>query len=352
MFRKFSVYTLLLTFYIVKICCKAIDSDSNTGVKAHVFTECLKPGQFVLTFDDGPNPDTTPIVLETLKKYDIKATFFINGINYGNLESDPRSIEIVKKTYAEGHDIGSHTYYHKDLFEAIKEGTMEINIDKLTNTINDIIGVKPAFFRPPCGNGGYEEKEPEKIEMTERIQKYLGEHGYNVIMWGTDTRDWDYKENVEKVISELNLQLKAPGVSPETNSFITLLHDVHPTTVNIVLPEVIGYIKKLGYTFVPLSECIGVSPYQGVALNKHNNSNNLNSNSLLSNPDNIINDTPTNDTPIDDISINSALNQSNINLDDATDNSLKEIKSGALNKYHQINVFSTIFFALIISLLL
>jgi len=340
MIRRFSIYILLLTFYIVKICCKVIDS-GNTDVKARVFTDCLKPGQFVLTFDDGPNPDTTPIALETLKKYDIKATFFINGINYGNLESDPRSVEIVKKTYAEGHDIGSHTYYHKDLFEAIKEGTMETNIDKLTNTINDIIGVKPAFFRPPCGNGGYEEKEPEKIEMTEKIQKYLGEHGYNIIMWGTDTRDWDYKESVEKVISELNLQLKAPGVSPETHSFITLLHDVHPTTVNIVLPEVIGYINKLGYTFVPLSECIGVSPYQGVALNNQNSSNNLNSNSLLSNPDSITNNTPTNTT----------LNQSNINFDGTADGLTREIKSGALNNYRQIHSFATIFLVLTIWLL-
>ncbi|OUM68873.1 carbohydrate esterase family 4 protein, partial [Piromyces sp. E2] len=221
--------------------------------------------------DDGPNPKTTPIALEILKKNNITATFFINGINYGNLETDPTSIELVKKTFSEGHDIGSHTYYHEDLFKAMEKGTMELNIDKMTNMIYNIIGVKPALFRPPCGNGGYKEKDSKKKKMTDTIQRYLGSHGYNIIMWGADTRDWEYQKDIEKVIKTMNKELQAPHVSPETHSFITLLHDVHPTTVQTILPMVIKYIQKLGYTFVPISDCIGLSPYQEVKLEKEIN---------------------------------------------------------------------------------
>ncbi|OUM61303.1 carbohydrate esterase family 4 protein, partial [Piromyces sp. E2] len=226
-----------------------------------VYTTCLEPGQFALTFDDGPNPETTPIALEVLERYNIKATFFINAVNWSNLLEDPNAVECVKKTYAAGHDIGSHTFRHKDLFSAIEDDTLKENIDDMTDLIESIIGVRPAYFRPPSGNGGYKESDPHKKEMSKMIQEYLGERGYSIIMWGTDTRDWQYKEDVDKVIETLNEQLADPSVSPKTHSFITLLHDVHPTTVNLVLPAVIEYVQSLGYTFVPLSKCIGVSPY-------------------------------------------------------------------------------------------
>jgi len=94
----------------------------------------------------------------------------------------------------------------------------------MTDLIESIIGVKPAFFRPPCGNGGYEETDPVRKNLSDQIREYLGIRGYSIIMWGTDTRDWQYKENVDKVIETLNEQLTDPNVSPSTHSFITLLH--------------------------------------------------------------------------------------------------------------------------------
>ncbi|ORX43730.1 glycoside hydrolase/deacetylase [Anaeromyces robustus] len=265
---------LCIVLLVINACIVASITLKND--KAPVYENCTNPGQFVLTFDDGPNPRTTSIALKTLKEHNIKATFFINAVNYGNLEEDSRSIEMVKTIFEEGHDIGSHTYYHEDLFTAIQKGTMEINIDNMTDIIDNIIGVKPTFFRPPGGYGGYKEIEPEKIEMTEKIQKYLGSHGYNIIMWNTNTKDWSYKDDVDKVIENLNIQLKAPDVSPKTHSFIALLHDVHPTTVNNILPAVIEYVKDLGYKFVSLSECIEVSPYQGINFeNKNDESSKL-----------------------------------------------------------------------------
>jgi peptidoglycan/xylan/chitin deacetylase (PgdA/CDA1 family) len=241
---------------------KISEAELATAQRAKVYTQCQQPGQIALTFDDGPNPETTPIVLQYLKSKNLHATFFVNGINWSDLEKQPEAAEVLKQIKQEGFDIGSHTYYHKDLFEAIDEGTMEQNVDKMTDKIVEITGVKPAFFRPPCGNGGYPDT-PDTQVKNERVQKYLGASGYSVIMWGADTRDWEFKENIDAEIAELNKDLKKQGASPQTSSFIILMHDVHPTTANLVLPKVVDYVTGLGYKIVPLTECIGVqSAYQ------------------------------------------------------------------------------------------
>jgi len=156
-------------------------------------------------------------------------------------------------------------------------GTMEKNIDMMTDKVVEITGVKPAFFRPPEGNGGYPDT-PETQVKNERVQKYLGASGYSVIMWGADTRDWEFKENIELEIAELDKDLKKQGASPQTSSFIILMHDVHETTANLVLPKVVEYVTGLGYKIVPLTECIGVqSAYQPLDGGVTNNLNAANS---------------------------------------------------------------------------
>jgi len=249
---------------------KISDAELASAPRAKVYTQCNQPGQIALTFDDGPNPATTPIVLEYLKSNNLHATFFVNGINWSDI-NDPAAANTLKQIQQAGFDIGSHTYYHENLFQAIDKGTMEKNIDLMTDKIVEITGVKPAFFRPPEGNGGYEDT-PETAVKNERVQKYLGASGYSVIMWGADTRDWEFKENIDLEIAELNKDLQKAGASPQTSSFIILMHDVHETTANLVLPKVIEYVTGLGYKIVPLTECIGVqSAYQplngGVANN-------------------------------------------------------------------------------------
>lgn len=340
---------MLIKLNLANLIISACLASTTFAKKAKVYTKCNQPGQIVLTFDDGPNPDTTPIALEVLEKYKIKATFFINGQNYGDLDNDPESVAIVKKAYAAGHDIGSHTYFHKDLFSALEDDTLKENIDDMASKIESIIGVKPAYFRPPSGNGGYEESDPTRKEMNDLIQEYLGERGYSIIMWGTDTRDWEYKENVDKVIENLNQQLADPKVSFKTHSFITLLHDVHPTTVNIVLEEVIEYIKSLGYNFVSLSECIGVSPYQGVSNDVNHNLNNNSTSTENNNSTNPPSENSTN-TPSNNNGTNSNSNNNNtITNGNSTDNGNKNVPSSATTLHYSI-LFTV--FAVLISLFL
>ncbi|KAG4096539.1 glycoside hydrolase/deacetylase [Neocallimastix lanati (nom. inval.)] len=340
MFPKINLKFLTLT---------ALFANSVIADKAKIYRNCLKPGQFVLTFDDGPNPETTPIALDVLKKYNIKGTFFINAHNWSDLENDPTAIETVKKTYAAGHDIGSHTYNHKDLFEAIEEGSMKENVDDMTDKIEEIIGVKPAYFRPPCGNGAYNESDPHKREMSEMIQEYLGERGYNIIMWGTDTMDWQYKEDVDSVIATMNEQLADPSVSPKTHSFITLMHDVYPSTVNIVLPTVIEYVQSVGYEFVPLSECIGVSPYQSISNDKENQ-NNLNNGESNSTDENNKNksagETNTNNSTPTSNNTNSTSTFTN-----STTESTVSINKEGDNTSNAITIHSSIILSVVIAIL-
>ena len=98
-----------------------------------------------LTFDDGPNGPATLQVLEILRAYNIKATFFQIAANVEYFS------EVSRKVVKEGHDIGNHSYYHSFLF-ALK-GTKAIikELEKAQGVISEITGVKPVFFCPPYG---------------------------------------------------------------------------------------------------------------------------------------------------------------------------------------------------------
>jgi len=146
------------------------------------------------------------------------------------------------------------------------EGSLELNVDKNNEVINSIIGHTPVFFRPPLGNGGFTKEYCESLNIpydprTEQVRQYLGERGMKVIMWNADTQDWNNKGNVQNSINELAKSVNAPGKSPQNSSFITLIHDVHEYSVDVILQQVIDYVKQQGYQIVSLSECIGETPY-------------------------------------------------------------------------------------------
>jgi hypothetical protein len=143
-------------------------------------------------------------------------------------------------------------------------------------------------------------------------------------MWGTDTMDWQYKEDVDNVIATLNEQLADPNVSPKTHSFITLMHDVYPSTVNIVLPTVIEYVQSLGYHFVPLSECIGVSPYQSTS-NDEGNQNNLNNGEINNSNENNKNNSTTTSNECYTNSTGTINNPLNVTVNKEADNTSNAI---------------------------
>ena len=95
-----------------------------------------------MTFDDGPHPLYTNNIIDLLKKYNLKATFFVCGIN---AEKYP---DILKKLVKNGHEIGNHTFSHRNMIFK-KYDTIKNDIQKTDNLITEICGIKPVLFRPP-----------------------------------------------------------------------------------------------------------------------------------------------------------------------------------------------------------
>ena len=180
--------------------------------------------KIALTFDDGPHPILTPVILEILEKYKIKATFFLVGENVKNYPA------AVEKILAAGHEIGNHTYSHD-----------HINADEIEaceQVIYELTDYKTKLFRPPQGF------------INETVKSASESLGYDIILWSIDTRDWDHtppKQICETVINQISA------------GSIILMHDYighqspTPTALELFIPETLA----LGYQFVPVSELIG-----------------------------------------------------------------------------------------------
>lgn len=175
-----------------------------------------------ITFDDGPSPTVTPQVLDTLKKYNAKATFYVLG---NKVEESP---ELAKRIVDEGHEIGNHTWTHPNLVNL----TDEAILDEYTRTTNAIIqatGYTPSTFRAPYGS------------INERVQNVVP---LEAVMWSIDTLDWKHR-NPNATVNIVNANLH--------NNAIILMHDIHQPTAN-ALDRVLANIQAAGYEMVTISE--------------------------------------------------------------------------------------------------
>ncbi|MGL6105896.1 polysaccharide deacetylase family protein [Romboutsia sp.] len=187
-----------------------------------------------LTFDDGPDEDYTPQILDILKKYDVKATFFVVGQKVG------WNPELVKREFEEGHEIGNHTFTHinvchRNYDEIYKE------ITKTQETIQKVIGKEPKIFRPPYR------------AINKEMCSIVKDKNMNVVLWSNlDPRDWS-NPGVYYIANTI--------MTKATNGNIILLHDynnVRRSTSQTIqaLDSVIPKLKEKGYKFVTVSQLI------------------------------------------------------------------------------------------------
>ena len=179
---------------------KRVNGEETTGVVA-------------FTFDDGPNPDTTPAVLDALKQYDIPATFFVVTKRLVGKHGDkPR--ELLARTMAEGHLVASHSVSHKWLGRAdAKKLDREMNrsFQMLSAEAKRPIGL----FRAPYGAlGGLGRARLKKLGVTE-------------VFWSIDTLDWQAK-HADK------LRKKVLAMILKQNGGVVLMHDVKPITAEVI----------------------------------------------------------------------------------------------------------------------
>lgn len=179
-----------------------------------------------LTFDDGPNPSSTTRILDTLKQYNAKATFFVLGSAVVGNEA------ILKREVAEGHEIGNHTWSHPSL-PSLSVNDIKWQMDETTKVITAATGKPVKFMRPPYG------------ATNATVQATVG---YPQILWDVDTLDWKNR-NTQSILANVQSQVR-PGA-------VILMHDIHGTTAD-ALPAVLDYLVSQGYQFVTLSELYGV----------------------------------------------------------------------------------------------
>ena len=177
-----------------------------------------------LTFDDGPNPNTTPVALELLKKYNAKATFFMVGRSVAGNE------DIIKQVVAEGHQIGNHSWSHPLLTKVTLEQAKS-QINDTTEVLKKASGQDVHIMRPPYGG------------INSAIQAAVSQ---SFILWDVDTFDWKNR-NTASIMKE---------VQKTQSGSIILMHDIHQTSID-ALPSVLQYLTEQGFELVTIDELMG-----------------------------------------------------------------------------------------------
>lgn len=171
-----------------------------------------------LTFDDGPNPITTPRLLTILREKNVKASFFMLG---QNIVTNP---ELVRQVADEGHSIGSHSYSHPNLTTLAPED-IKTQVQATDQAIAAATGKIPTDFRPPYGA-----VDRTSAEIIDRP----------IIQWSVDSEDWKTKDT-PKIIKRV--------MKTSYNNSIILMHDIYPETIDAV-PQIIDDLRNEGYEII------------------------------------------------------------------------------------------------------
>ncbi|MFA7345114.1 MAG: polysaccharide deacetylase family protein [Terrimicrobiaceae bacterium] len=196
-------------------------------------------GAVALTFDDGPDPDWTPAILDILKAKGAKATFFVVG---AEAERHPA---LVRRIVAEGHEVGNHTFTHPNLAEA-PPALIKLELNATQRLIESLTGRSTTLFRPPYNADSRPAnlRELVPIEIAQSL-------GYMTILENVDPQDWQ-KPKKDRLLQRVKSEL------PRGN--IILLHDGggdRSATV-AALPSILDHLKERGNRVVLISDLLGL----------------------------------------------------------------------------------------------
>lgn len=229
--------------------------------------------KLVLTFDDGPHEVLTPQVLDTLLKYNVKATFFMLGSRINS-----KTIPIVERMLKEGHIIAAHSWDHSNSNSQTKK-QFELSTKKTLFTLDAVMKMtnvyqNEVYFRFPYGAYGFKNDYHHLNEIREISTKIYNENCINFVFWGIDTADWvpnndalgiiqNIKANMDggiayehKALRDKNgkiTYIRSPYLIKEpVNGGVVLMHDVHARTAE-ALPGILEYAKNNNVEIVPLN---------------------------------------------------------------------------------------------------
>ncbi len=199
--------------------------------------------KIALTFDDGPDIRWTPKILDILKEKHVPATFFVIGVDASQFP------QIVKREYAEGHEIGNHTYTHPS-FDDISKTEIHWQLNLTQRLIESTIGVKSILFRPPYGI----DHQPEYAEEVAQLP-LAQDMGYLIVGQKIDAHDWRQVDGKQIPAQEIvDNVVRQAGMGN-----IVLFHDGGGERANTVaaLPQVIDKLREEGYQFVSVPDLLG-----------------------------------------------------------------------------------------------
>lgn len=227
------VFLLVLTIAFCIFFDQAVLTRKGTIYEAHI-----KDKYIALTFDDGPSPFWTPKILDELKKYNIKATFFMVG---SHAEKYP---EIVKRAADEGHEIGNHTYLHHVLIYYTND-ELRLEIKHTEDIIYNITGKRTDLFRPPKG------------WLTKQEKKYIKSLGYKIILWTLNSKDWVTFFSNKYIIHNIikNVQPGDIILFHDSGGTFSLREGDRSNTLRVI-SKLIKELQAKGYKFVPVSDLL------------------------------------------------------------------------------------------------
>jgi peptidoglycan-N-acetylglucosamine deacetylase len=208
-----------------------------------------KPGVVALSFDDGPDPNWTPKILDILKQKNVHGTFMMIG------EQAQDNVSLMKRVMAEGHEIGNHTWTHPDISE-ISPRQVDLELNLTERLFGSKLGVKPLFFRPPYSI----DQEPDTNDQAApayQIQKM----GYTIIGNKIDTGDWDERQrkSPQGITEDVLGTLQMMKTKPQFRGSIILLHDGggNRSVTVATLPVLIDGLRAHGYAIEQVSDLMG-----------------------------------------------------------------------------------------------
>jgi peptidoglycan-N-acetylglucosamine deacetylase len=207
------------------------------------------PKKVALSFDDGPDPQWTPKILQILKDHNVKGTFFMIG------ELAEENIGVMRQVYREGHEVGNHTWTHPDISD-ISNRQMDLELNLTERLFASELGVQPLYFRPPYSI----DQEPDTNDQAAPVAR-IQTLGYVIIGNKIDTNDWDEhpRKSPGEITDSVYQQIADMQTHPWNKGSVILLHDGggDRSATIAALPVLIEALQSRGYEIVPVSELVG-----------------------------------------------------------------------------------------------
>lgn len=232
------MYWLVVILIVIVVSTLLFWASAHIGSNVYLKAICRAETQqkvVALSFDDAPNSEMTPRVLDVLKAHNVKAMFCLIG------QEAERNPEIVRRIVEEGHIVANHTYTHSGLFTISGSKNVSAELERCNEVIYSLIGRRPRMFRPPFG------------VTNPTIGKVVRRMNFYTIGWTIRSLDTIYGDKVEAMCGRVVRKLH-PGA-------IILLHD-RCANADRAVAMLIERIREQGYEIVPLQEMLNMNVYE------------------------------------------------------------------------------------------